>query len=74
MTYCHLHIAVKNDNTSMLGYRYVNDSRARFNNIDCAMQFQNILNKQHNKIQYTIDKEDGNKVLQFLDIKVINTE
>ena len=32
-----------------------------------AIQFQNILNKQHNKIQYTIDKEDGNKVLQFLD-------
>ena len=30
------------------------------------------LNKQHNKIQYTIDKENGHKVLQFLDIKVIN--
>ena len=48
-------------------YRYVDDSHARFNNIDCAIQFQNILNKHHNKIQYTIDKEDGNKVLQFLD-------
>ena len=53
-------------------YRYVDDSHARFNNIDCAIQFQNILNKQHSKIQYTIDKEDGNKVFQFLDIKVIN--
>ena len=53
-------------------YRYVDDSHARFNNIDCAIQFQNLLNKQHNKIQYTIDKEDRNKVLQFLDIKMIN--
>ena len=35
------------------------------------MMMMMILNKQH-KIQYTIDKEDENKVLQFLDIKVIN--
>ena len=54
-------------------YRYVDDSHARFNNIDSAIQFQNILNKQQpNNIQYTIDKGDGNKVLQFLEIKVIN--
>ena len=53
-------------------YRYVDDSHARFKNITSAIEFQNILNKQHNKIQYTIDKEDENKVLQFLDIKVIN--
>ena len=26
------------------------------------------LNKQHDKIQYTIDKEDENKMLQFIDI------
>ena len=47
-------------------YRYVDGCHAPFNNIDCAIEFQNILNKQHNK------KEDENKVLQFLDIKVIN--
>ena len=53
-------------------YRY-DDSHTRFNNLDCAIKFQNKLNKQqHNKIQYTIDKEYGNKVLQFIDIKVIN--
>ena len=50
-------------------YPYVDGSH---NNIDCAIEFQNILNKQHNKIQYTIDKEEENKVLQFIDIKVIN--
>ena len=52
-------------------YSYVDDSHARFNNIDCAIEFQNILNKQY-KVKYTIHKEDENKVLQFLDIKVIN--
>ena len=53
-------------------YRYVDDSHARFENIDLAVQFQSILNKQHQKIQYTIDTENENKELDFLDIKVIN--
>ena len=31
-----------------------------------------IFDKQHDKMQDTIDKEYRNKVLQFIDIKVIN--
>ena len=53
-------------------YRYVDDSHARFNDNDSAEAFQRILNRQHEKIQYTIDYEKENKVLEFLDIKVIN--
>jgi hypothetical protein len=53
-------------------HRYVDDSHARFQKLECAERFQKILNAQNPKIQYTMDKEDENKVLEFLDIKIIN--
>ena len=37
-----------------------------------AENFQKTLNAQHDKIQYTIERENEDKVLEFLDIKVIN--
>ena len=40
--------------------RYVDDSHARFSNIQEAEQFQTILNKQHPAIQYTIEIESEN--------------
>ena len=52
--------------------RYVDDSHARFSNIQEAESFQVTLNQQHPKIQYTVDKENDNKELEFLDVKVKN--
>ena len=52
--------------------RYVDDSHSRFENLELAEKFLSLLNNQHPRIQYTIEKENGNKELQFLDINVIN--
>ena len=54
--------------------RYVDDSHARFENFDQVETFKNILNKQHNNIKYTVEYEDENKTLNFLDVKIINKE
>ena len=53
-------------------YRYVDDSHARFKDDSSADTFLYILNKQHQKIQYTIERENEKKELQFLDIKIMN--
>ena len=53
-------------------YRYVDDSHARFPNITHAKKFKEILNRQCDRIQYTMDEEDKNKELEFLDIKIRN--
>ena len=53
--------------------RYVDDSHARFNTNDASLKFQNILNEQHPNIKYTIETEDDNKRLQFLDLDIYNT-
>ena len=53
--------------------RYVDDSHARFNTNDASLKFQNILNEQHPNIKYTIETEDDNKRLQFLDLDIHNT-
>ena len=53
-------------------FRYVDDSHARFLSFTLADCFLEILNKQHQKRQYTIERENDNKELQFLDIKVKN--
>ncbi|XP_065679047.1 uncharacterized protein LOC136093746 [Hydra vulgaris] len=53
-------------------YRYVDDSHARFSNLNQAEQFQKILNKQHLSLKYTIEVENKNKILYFLDITIIN--
>ncbi|XP_065642467.1 uncharacterized protein LOC136074096 [Hydra vulgaris] len=52
--------------------RYVDDSHARFSNIQEAEKFKIILNKQHPAIQYTIETENHNKTLNFLNITIIN--
>ena len=52
-------------------YRYVDDSHSRFNDLSGADKFHVILNNQHPKIKYTIEREEE-KSLQFLDIKITN--
>jgi len=52
--------------------RYVDDSQARFPSQEQANEFLKILNSQHPNIQYTIENEDENKTLNFLDISIIN--
>ena len=52
--------------------RYVDNSHARFTSRHHANTFQEVLNKQDPAIQYTIEYENGNKSLNFLDINVTN--
>ena len=52
--------------------RYVDDSHARFSNRDDATRFLDILNGQDPQIQYTIETEDDNKTLAFLDVNICN--
>ena len=54
--------------------RYVDDSHARFDNKETSQKFQELLNKQDQQIQYTIEYEDENKCLNFLDTKIKNIE
>jgi len=53
--------------------RYVDDSHARFDVQNDALRFLDVLNKQHENIQYTIETENEEKSLNFLDISIINT-
>ena len=53
--------------------RYVDDSHARFTSKHHANTFQEILNKQDPAIQYTIEYENENESLNFLDINITNT-
>ena len=52
--------------------RFVDDSHARFPLMESANKFLNILNRQNRNIQYTIEKENDDKSLNFLDVKVMN--
>ena len=52
--------------------RYVDDSHARFKDMQQAEKFQQILNEQSQQIKYTIELEDSSKSLQFLDLDVKN--
>ena len=47
--------------------RFVDDSHARFNNREQSLQFLDILNSQDPSVQYTIEFENENKQLSFLD-------
>ena len=53
--------------------RFVDDSHARFNNREQSLQFLDILNSQDPSIQYTIEFENENKQLKFLDVTITNT-
>ena len=55
-------------------YRYVDDSHSRFCDFDNAEMFKTILNKQDEHIQYTIEREDEHKSLNFLEVKVLNNQ
>ena len=52
--------------------RYVDDSHSRFENIELGENFLVVLNNQHPKIKYTMEKENKDKELEFLDIKIMN--
>ena len=52
--------------------RYVDDTHARFESKGQSREFQKILNKQDKHIQFTIEDENGEKCLNFLDIKIKN--
>ena len=53
--------------------RFVDDRHARFNNREQLLQFLDILASQDPSIQYTIEFENENKQLNFLDITITNT-
>ena len=55
-------------------YRYVDDSHSRFPDFNNAEMFKVILNKQDKNIQYTMEREDENKSLNFLEVKTINNQ
>ena len=52
--------------------RYVDESHARFVKLETANKFLEVLNSQDPKIQYTIETEDRDKKLAFLDVLVHN--
>ena len=54
--------------------RYVDDSHVRFDNHNQADEFLTILNSQDSKIQYTIERENSDGVLAFLDISIHNNQ
>ena len=53
--------------------RFVDDSHARFPNERESIEFLDLLNKENEAIQFTIETEDDNKTLNFLDVKITNT-
>ena len=52
--------------------RYVDETNAQFRSKEQSREFQNILNKQDKHIQFTIEDENEEKCLNFLDIKIKN--
>ena len=52
--------------------RYVDDSHARFANMEDADKFHTVLNNQNQHIEYTIERENEEKDLEFLDILIMN--
>ena len=54
--------------------RYVDDSHARFQNKNNSEKFLNILNNQDPLIQYTIEYENNEKELNFLDLTIKNNK
>ena len=52
---------------------YVDGSHTRFENKQKSLQLLEILNKQDSSIEYTIEFENNQKQLNFLDITITNT-
>ena len=53
--------------------RYVDDSHSRFLELIKAEKFKDVLNKQDQRIQYTMEVENQEKSLDFLEIRTINS-
>ena len=53
--------------------RFFDDSHARFTTREQSLQFLDILNSQDPSIQYTIEFENVNKQLSFLDVNIVST-
>ena len=52
--------------------RYVDDSHARLGSRNNATEFLKVLNSQDAQMQYTIEYENDNKELNFLDVTIRN--
>ena len=52
----------------------MDDSHARFNTIEESNKFHEILHQQDPAIQTTIEIEDESKMLNFLDVSIINNQ
>ena len=53
--------------------RYVDDTHCRFPNFENANKFMDILNAQEPRIQFTMEQENDQKEMNFLDITIRNT-
>ena len=51
---------------------YLDDTHAQFTSKEQSRESQNILHKQDKHIQFTIEDENEEKCLKFLDIKIKN--
>ena len=49
------------------------DSHTRFNKLESAEKFKGILNQQDQRIQYTLEVENEEKSLNYLEVSTINT-
>ena len=54
--------------------RYVDDCHDRFKTKEISEEFLSILNEQEPRIQFTIEYENSDKELNFLDINIINAK
>ena len=52
--------------------RFVDDSHARFDDLEKASLFHDILNQQNEHINYTIEIEDLEKSLKYMDLNIQN--
>ena len=52
--------------------RFVDDSHARFDDLEKASLFHNILNQQNEHINYTIEIEDLEKSLKYMHLNIQN--
>ena len=52
--------------------RYVDDSHTRFETLSSSYRFKDILNKQDERVQYTMEVETEDKELEFMDIETKN--
>ena len=52
--------------------RYVDDSHTRFETLSSSYRFKDILNKQDERVQYTMQVETEDKELEFMDIETKN--